>query len=376
MYRFVFWQNCLSPHQLPYIAHLLDDKRVYEVVVVTDEVVSPERKKMGWDIPTSSKQEQYIIKVSPSESEILNLLSKDQNQSIHLFSGINAYPFVKRALRLSLNYKIKRGIITERPNTFKFRLANGKPLWLHKIRFYIQDRKYAKHIQYVFAMGDDAVNYFNKLGQNWKVFAFSYCTHDKTTTLPINKTKSDKLNISYIGSLSWWKNPLLILQAIRNIPQSKVSITFIGEGAEKKNMESYINKHKLSCVTIRNYLDNKEIPNFLNTQDILILPSIYDGWGAVINEALTEGVYVICSSNVGAKELLKENWIGCIFNSNDKNQLSKLINNCIHNKDFIINNREQRINWSKQCISGKVISQYMIDCIEGIKTIRPWFRKI
>lgn len=49
MYRFVFWQNCLSPHQLPYIVHLLDDARVNEVVIVTNEVVSDERKNMGCD---------------------------------------------------------------------------------------------------------------------------------------------------------------------------------------------------------------------------------------------------------------------------------------------------------------------------------------
>ena len=45
--RIVFWQNCLSPHQLPYIVHLMDDKRVDEVVVVTEESISDERKKMG-----------------------------------------------------------------------------------------------------------------------------------------------------------------------------------------------------------------------------------------------------------------------------------------------------------------------------------------
>ena len=48
--RLVFWQNCLSPHQLPYIVHLLDDMRVDEVVIVAGETVSDARKKMGWAI--------------------------------------------------------------------------------------------------------------------------------------------------------------------------------------------------------------------------------------------------------------------------------------------------------------------------------------
>lgn len=45
--RIVLWQNCLSPHQLPYIVHLLDDERVDEVVVVAGETVSDARREMG-----------------------------------------------------------------------------------------------------------------------------------------------------------------------------------------------------------------------------------------------------------------------------------------------------------------------------------------
>ena len=53
--RIIFWQNCLSPHQLPYIVHLLDDKRVDEVVIVAGEMVSDSRKK--WDGNTDVLQQ-------------------------------------------------------------------------------------------------------------------------------------------------------------------------------------------------------------------------------------------------------------------------------------------------------------------------------
>ena len=34
--RIVFWQNCISPHQMPFITRLADDPRVDEVVVVAE----------------------------------------------------------------------------------------------------------------------------------------------------------------------------------------------------------------------------------------------------------------------------------------------------------------------------------------------------
>ena len=46
----VFWLNSLSPHQLPYITCLLDDKRVNRVICVAADDVTDERKEMGWGI--------------------------------------------------------------------------------------------------------------------------------------------------------------------------------------------------------------------------------------------------------------------------------------------------------------------------------------
>ena len=54
--RIVFWQNCLSPHQLPYIVHLMDDKRVGEVVVVQKKVSVMNVKKWGGNWGVSPKQ--------------------------------------------------------------------------------------------------------------------------------------------------------------------------------------------------------------------------------------------------------------------------------------------------------------------------------
>ena len=102
MYRFVFWQNCMSPHQLPYIVHLLDDERVDEVVVVTDEIIPEERKNMGWNVTQFPGLERCDVKLSPSDNEIHELLSKRQENSIHFFSGIHGYPFVTKVLDISL----------------------------------------------------------------------------------------------------------------------------------------------------------------------------------------------------------------------------------------------------------------------------------
>lgn len=212
--RIVFWQNCLSPHQLPYIVRLLEDKRVDVVVVAAGEDISDERRRMGWDVTSYPGLDRCEVYLNPMPQTVEHLLSVRPEDSYHLFSGIRGFPFVFKVFLRSLRYKLRRGLITERPNTYAFNRANGKPLWLHRIRFFFQDRKYASYIRYVFAMGDEAVDYFHSVWKKWKVFPFAYCTRGMSGSPVIPDIPIDTPpRFLFIGGLSNRKAPLDILRA-------------------------------------------------------------------------------------------------------------------------------------------------------------------
>lgn len=367
----ILWQNILSPHQLPYIIHLLDNIIVKKVVLISSEDISNERKQMGWDFLESTNLSNLEIIVNPNSSKIQEIFSLYENDSWHLFSGIRGFKFVFDVFKFSLNYNVKRAIITERPNTFAFGLCNGKPLWLHKIRFFIQDRKYAKYISKVFAMGEDAVSYFKSVYKNWDVIPFAYCTEASNNNVRFKSEKN--VSFCFVGSLSWWKSPESIIKAACII-NKKINISYIGGGKKESYLKKMSIKKEQIKVIFHGFKKNSEIPLLLSNQDVLILPSIYDGWGAVINEAIQSGLFVICSDKCGAKELLSDKRIGKVFRCNDINELSNIMDYCINNIDTIRKDREYRRDWAEKRISGKVIAQYMIDCLNNKKIDRPWFK--
>lgn len=219
--RIVLWQNCLSPHQLPYIVRLLDDERVDEVVIVVGETVSVDRKKMGWSVTLYEDLDRCKVYIRPHYKIIESLLAHRPEDSQHLFSGIRADAFVFKCLRMSMAYQVKRCIITERPNTYDFKhnINNAKPYWLHRIRFWLQDRKYAKHIQTVFAMGNEAVSYFRSLGMGWKIFPFCYCTSSPEIRFEVAHTDMSPQYL-YCGSLSARKSPITMIRAFEKVSYS------------------------------------------------------------------------------------------------------------------------------------------------------------
>ena len=108
-----------------------------------------------------------------------------------------------------------------------------------------------------------------------------------------------------------------------------------------------------------------QIPDYLYSSDILVLPSLYDGWGAVVNEALQAGCYVICSDACGACMLLENNPnLGRIFKAGSIKSLVDCMKYVEEHLDEIRMNRNYRSKWAEEHISGRNVAKYFIDCIE------------
>ena len=87
--RLVFWHNCLSPHQLPYVVKLTGDERVDEVVFAAPFEVLNERKGMGWTSAKDDVERQGVkVVLHPSDDEIHALLKYRPGDSFHLFGGL------------------------------------------------------------------------------------------------------------------------------------------------------------------------------------------------------------------------------------------------------------------------------------------------
>lgn len=208
--RLVFWQNCLSPHQLPYIVKLMDDNRVDSVVVATGTDVISRRKRMGWNMTNFSGLECCDVYVTPNSDIVERLLHERVEDSVHLFGGIRGDAFVYDAFKRSLKVEGMHSVdVSERPSTFAFGRAKGKPLWLHWLKWKIMDTCNMRHIERVFAMGERAVAFFRSLNSKWTVYPFGYCTESQVCTDGFTVTGCPR--IVFVGSLSRRKSVGILL---------------------------------------------------------------------------------------------------------------------------------------------------------------------
>mgnify|MGYP000704109904 CR=1 FL=1 len=182
-------------------------------------------------------------------------------------------------------------------------------------------------------------------------------------------TKSN-LSFVYVGSLSVRKAVLDIIEAIKGLPS--LDVTIIGDGEQRAQIEKRIATYKLSNVKLLGTRSNSEILQLLADKDVFIMPSHYDGWGAVINEALTTGLYVVCTDKCGAKTLLEDRRCGIVYESGNITQLTKNLINLEAQYNEVVADAQWRREWAMRCISGSSIAHYMIDCIENKNVKLPW----
>lgn len=345
----IFFQNCISPHQIPYIRECAKDKRIQKVFLCVPRTDYEKRLSMGWDSRKLLIGKDIICLVHPLEEQIKVILLTEKD-CFCFFSGIRADAYVFQWFKCSLSFRVKRYIITEPPFIY------NKPLWMHYVRFFIQDYRFVKYIDGIFGFGQAAVDYYRNISSHWKVFPFQYVTEHVARTIPVPQ---GKLKLLFVGSLSHRKNVKIALKALQGI--DNVEFNIVGDGEKKTEL-----KKMAKCLEIRsNFIGMKlmhEIPIIMQQNDVLILPSLHDGWGAVVNEAMTLGLYVIVSDSCGAKVLITDDEKGLVFKNNIRTDLKEKLSLCISHKETIRDNIERRISLSKS-IQGSQVATYFVDCL-------------
>lgn len=364
--KLLFFQNCVSPHQIPYIEEICHDARVEEVYLVTPRIDYEMRAAMGWDSAQLLEGTSIISYLRPSDEEVKRLLQKEG--IVALFTGIRADKDVFRWFKLSLGFHVKRGIITEAP------LVYNKPLLFHYMRFLLQDYDYVKNIHYVFAIGSLAVKYYSFWSKKWKVFPFAYCTEYSEVEKKNSSIPTDyHARFLFVGSIDKRKNVGIVLKALFSLSGAYI-FDVIGDGPERKRLEDYVAAKQIRGIAFLGKMAMQQVHEIMPLYDVLILPSRYDGWGAVVNEALQRGLYVICSDKCGAKDLLEDERCGMMFRCGNHKDLARVMQLGISYIESIRSNSKFRQEWAECCISGKAIARYMLDCLSGEKVKNPWMR--
>jgi len=99
-----------------------------------------------------------------------------------------------------------------------------------------------------------------------------------------------------------------------------------GSGELEEQLRGAAKQLGLASVVFRGFVQSPEVAQILSSTLALILPSVEEQWGLVVNEALAMGVPILCSLNAGARDLLVRTAInGYVFEPDNSDGLAQLL---------------------------------------------------
>lgn len=132
--------------------------------------------------------------------------------------------------------------------------------------------------------------------------------------------------IIWVGRLSAEKDPYTILRAVTMLSPSRVwRLVIIGDGPLRKQLKAFCRTNRIADrVTFTGYITDPI--GWMMRANVLVLSSLYEGFGNVIVEALACGTPVVCTScPYGPAEILQGGRFGSLIPVGDSPRLATAI---------------------------------------------------
>lgn len=126
-----------------------------------------------------------------------------------------------------------------------------------------------------------------------------------------NKIKpiSEEFKVGYLGASGPDKGLKYLIQAWSQLNYSDSILVIAGRGTEQ--LGQFINKYATGGkFHLAGYINN--VADFYNDISVYIQPSVVEGWGMEVGEAMSYGRSVICSDGAGASDVITDGFDGFV----------------------------------------------------------------
>ncbi|MFQ6084434.1 MAG: glycosyltransferase family 4 protein, partial [Candidatus Aminicenantia bacterium] len=140
------------------------------------------------------------------------------------------------------------------------------------------------------------------------------------------RREKEKYRIICVARLEKYKGIEYLIEALPKILESfpKARLVLVGEGQERKNLESQVKNLRLEKkVEFKGEIPHERIPEELTKSSVFVLPSLEEGQGLVVLEAQAAQIPVIATKVGGIPDFVKDGETGILIKPADSRALSQ-----------------------------------------------------
>lgn len=122
----------------------------------------------------------------------------------------------------------------------------------------------------------------------------------------------DTINVLILGRLVKQKGHLIALEALKQLEDVPWKLSIVGDGELGSELKKEVARLALN-ERVEFFSATSERDMFIQEAHVLLVPSLWEGLGIVVMEAMAAGRVVIASDTGGIKEIITNNETGYLF---------------------------------------------------------------
>ena len=364
--RIWFWQLIISPHMADLAVALA--RRGCSVTYVAQQAMSEDRAQQGWSAPNLPG---VALQWADSDEAVHRLVQSAPADSIHVCQGVRANGRVGLAQRVLAARGLRQWVVMETVNDAG---------WMGVLKRLVYARLFRARratLQGVLATGHRTADWVVARGMPAaRVYPFAYFLPENKALL-VDQRRSGPFRFVFSGQLISRKRLDWLIQALAELTDQAFELWIVGSGPEEPALRELAEGKLGVRVRWLGLLPLSEVPDVMAQTDCLVLPSVHDGWGAVVSEALMTGTPVVCSDACGAAGVVRASGAGGVFAVDDRAALAQLLANQLTRGLVTDEARHQLAVWAT-CLGATAGAGYLLEILEhkaidlSIRPIAPW----
>lgn len=375
----VAWQPVLTDHQA-YTLEALGKSADADLLTVAVRHNQAERVKQGWQPLGLTKLNPTILSPTKWIGEIASLL-RNRSDTIHLFCGPFGDLRITLALLAALAWRKTVYVVSEPYSPLATGYLDDGNLYIAALKAKLRPFVYSvfgmalrRRVKGVFAISPLANLQYRKMGISGQtIFPFGYFVPSPDATASGSLSSGDKpgggLRLCFVGSLILRKGLHKLVHAAHSAAATGACLSVDVYGSGDPSKYDFGGDTVAYCGLIPFGTASAVMASY----DALVIPSEHDGWGVVVNEAISAGVPVIVSKNVGASAMIEKFGCGIVYDPQKPGALQEALMQVAVRPNYLaeLQNAAQVL---KPLLEPDVAGRYMKEVIFGDSVPPcPWY---
>lgn len=366
-----FWQRIVSPHIAGLAVALA--RLGCNVTYVAEQGLSDDRASQGWTLPVTPG---VNVIYAETGDAVAALAQTAPTNAVHICQGIRANGLVGVAQRSLAARGLLQWVLMETVND---------DLWYGQIKRAVYSRLFhvrAASLQGVLAAGHRTTEWVSARGMPAdRVFPFAYFLPHVNPSEADGHCESKPYRFIFAGQLIRRKRVDWLITALAGLRDRAFELCIVGAGPEEPALRALAARELGDRVRWLGQLPLSEVSAVMAQADCLVLPSVHDGWGAVVSEALMVGTPAICSDACGVAGVVQASGAGGVFPVDERLALAQLLAEQASGGVLPHRHRAKLAAWAS-CLGADAGARYLLEILaynetgQGNRPVSPWMKEV